>query len=241
MRDPSLRTGGTGNPLEIPFSVLAEDWESEAVMRRTWLRAVGTGFVGTALMMGCQHSRHCESCSHGTTVVPPTSVTPIVPAQKMPSSSTYHMQEHDPVVVNPMPITEPVETVKMPEPPAVDPVKTEEIEQAAFAREVADAKKMLKARRSFHDITADPCFDHAADYSSVTGELYFEKDSKTWTVRYLSVDEDDRYGGKVTLADGSMENLKSGQMVRVEGQMADPESHQACPTYKVQSIKAVRD
>jgi hypothetical protein len=159
----------------------------------------------------------------------------------MPSSSTYHMQEHDPVVVNPMPITEPVETVKMPEPPAVDPVKTEEIEQAAFAREVADAKKMLKARRSFHDITADPCFDHAADYSSVTGELYFEKDSKTWTVRYLSVDEDDRYGGKVTLADGSMENLKSGQMVRVEGQMADPESHQACPTYKVQSIKAVRD
>lgn len=211
-------------------------------MRHNWLRVVGTGFVGTALAMGCQHSRHCESCSGGATAAPTMPATPITPIQKMPSSSTYHTLDHDPVVVNPMPMAEPVETAKMPEPPIVDPVKTEEIEQAAFAREVADAKRILKGRRTFHDITADPCFDHAADYSSVTGELYFEKDSKTWTVRYLSVDEDDRFGGKVTLTDvGPMENLKSGQMVRVEGQMANSEAHENCPAYKVQNIKPVRD
>jgi hypothetical protein len=212
-------------------------------MRRTWLRVVGTGFVGTALAMGCQHSRHCESCSGGASVAPLIPPTPITPIQKMPtSSSTYHELDHDPVVTNPMPVAEPVESVKMPEPPASDAVKIQEIEQAAFAREIADAKKTLKGRRTFHDITADPCFDHAADYSSVTGELYFEKDSKTWTVRYLSVDEDDRFGGKVTLADvGPMENLKSGQMVRVEGHMADPETHEACPAFKVQNIKPVRD
>jgi hypothetical protein len=212
-------------------------------MRHTWLRVVGTGFVGTALAMGCQHSRHCESCSGGASVAPAMPATPITPIQKMPSSSSsYHTQDHDSVVETPMPVAEPVETAKMPEPPLVDQVKTEEIEQAAFAREVADAKKILKGRRTFHDITADPCFDHAADYSSVTGELYFEKDSKTWTVRYSSVDEDDRFGGKVTLTDvGPMENMKSGLMVRVEGHMADAESHDACPAYKVQNIKLVRD
>jgi len=36
-----------------------------------------------------------------------------------------------------MPVTDPVETAKMPEPPITDPCKTEEIRQAAFAREFA--------------------------------------------------------------------------------------------------------
>jgi hypothetical protein len=56
------------------------------------------------------------------------------------------------------------------------------------------------------------------------------------------VDEEDRYGGKVTLTDaGPMENLRSGQMVRVEGRLADAEAHDLRPAYKVQAIKLVRD
>jgi hypothetical protein len=208
-------------------------------MRRTWMRVFGTGFVGTTLLMGCQHSRHCDSCSGGAPVAPAASY---VPAQKMPSASTYHEIMRDPNAVPPMPLPEPIETTKLPDPPEDEAATTAELEQAAYAREVADAKKVLHSRRTFHDITADPCFDHAADYAWVTGELYFEKDSKTWTVRYASVDEEDRYGGKVTLTDaGSMENLRSGQMVRVEGRLADAEAHDLRPAYKVQAIKLVRD
>ncbi|MFL5243894.1 MAG: hypothetical protein ACJ8FY_17470 [Gemmataceae bacterium] len=210
-------------------------------MRRTWLRVFGTGFVGTTLLMGCQHSRHCESCSVGAPVAP---AAPYVAAQKMPSASTYHEIQRDPNALPPMPLHEPVEATKLPDPPEEQPSKaeTEELEQAAYAREVADAKKALHGRRSFHDITADPCFDHAADYAWIIGELYFEKDSKTWTVRYASVDEDDCHGGKVTLTDaGAMDNLRSGQMVRVEGRMADPAAHDLRPAYKVQTIELVKD
>src|SRR5258708_18453472 len=224
MHGPSPCTGRPGNPLETPLSALkAGPRESEAVMRRTWMRVFGTGFVGTTLLMGCQHSRHCDSCSGGAPVAPAATS---VPAQKMPSASTYHEIMRDPYAVTPMPLPEPIGTTKLPDPPEDEAAKTEELEQAAYAREVADAKKVLHSRRTFHDITADPCFDHAADYAWVTGELYFEKDSKTWTVRYASVDEEDRYGGKMTLTDaGPMGNLRNRPMVRGEGRLADARSH----------------
>ena len=83
-------------------------------MRRTWMRVFGTGFVGTTLLMGCQHSRHCDSCSGGAPVAPAATY---VPAQKMPSASTYHEIMRDPYAVTPMPLPEPIGTTKLPDPP----------------------------------------------------------------------------------------------------------------------------
>jgi hypothetical protein len=97
-------------------------------------------------------------------------------------------------------------------------------------------------RRTFRDITADPCFDHAPDYSSVTGELRFSAITKTWTVRYASVEEDDKYGGSVTLSEmGPMDHFKSGQHVHVEGIIADPNSHEVSPRYRVRTIGPVKE
>jgi hypothetical protein len=92
-------------------------------------------------------------------------------------------------------------------------------------------------RRSFVDTTARPGFSHAPDYSWITGELDFVHVRNAWRVRYASVDEEDRYGGSVTLTEqGPMGSFKAGQMVRVKGDMLDPESREPSPAYRVYSI-----
>lgn len=74
------------------------------------------------------------------------------------------------------------------------------------------------ARRSFVDITAQPSFAHAEDYSWLVGQVEYSCIRKGWRIRYASVDEDDRYGGSATLADeGQLGNLKDGQLVRLTG------------------------
>jgi hypothetical protein len=95
-------------------------------------------------------------------------------------------------------------------------------------------------RRSFADITAAPCFAHAGDYTWLSGELQYVYARNVWTVRFASVDEEDRYGGSVTLQPfGPMTEYKSGQYVRVEGQLVDAESHEPSPLYRVRSIQVI--
>jgi hypothetical protein len=91
-------------------------------------------------------------------------------------------------------------------------------------------------RRSFADITAKPGYAHAPDYSWIAGELQYLHSRKVWRLRYASVDEEDRYGGGMTLIEaGPMTEFKEGQMVRVEGQLADVTSHES--EYRVKHIE----
>jgi hypothetical protein len=93
-------------------------------------------------------------------------------------------------------------------------------------------------RRSFADITARPEFAHDANYKWVVGELSYVPQKKTWRVRYTSIDDEDRYGGSVTLdASHMMEGYKTGQLVRVEGALLDAESHEPAPGYRVNNIE----
>jgi hypothetical protein len=197
-------------------------------MRRSWLRlCVGSSFVGAVLVMGCGHSRHCKSCDSAKGNSPSIAVAGLRP---VPSGSNYATMPQ-PTVVD----TKIVEAPKAPE--AVD---DNTIEQTRLANVIPEPAEKVH-RRTYADISADPCFAHAPDYSSVTGELYHVKKSDVWTVRYASTDEDDQYGGKVTLTDmGAMEGLQSGQMVQVEGRMADPDSKEPCPKYQVHSIHPVK-
>ena len=91
-------------------------------------------------------------------------------------------------------------------------------------------------RRSFADITVKPGFAHAPDYSWVAGELQFLHARKVWRVRYASVQEEDRYGGGMTLVEaGPMTEFQDGQMVRVEGEVADVTSRES--EYRVHHIE----
>jgi hypothetical protein len=200
--------------------------ESEAPMSRPWLSfSLGCGFVGASLMLGCSHARHCESCSQGSHAMSEQKVIPTAAKpdlQPAPVSSSYN------------PITQPVA-------PQVTETPVPEVEQTGFQIDLHGLKNDGIKRRTFRDITADPCFAHADDYSSVTGELYYEKAQEVWTVRYGSAEDEDRYGGSVTLSEvGAMDAYKSGQMVQVMGHMVDPESKERHPSYKVESIQPVK-
>jgi hypothetical protein len=94
-------------------------------------------------------------------------------------------------------------------------------------------------RRSYPDITAKPEFTHAADYSALVGELHYSPAKDQWRVRYASIDEEDRYGGSVTLQGGTvaLKQMHTGMMVRVQGRLIDPESRDVSPTYSVRDIE----
>src|SRR5262249_32012986 len=93
-------------------------------------------------------------------------------------------------------------------------------------------------RRSFVDITASSSFGHADDYSWLRGEVEFSKLANGWRLRYASVDENDAYGGSVTLS-GAVGTLTDGQHVYVRGQLHDPDTRRAAPSYRVDSIEVI--
>jgi hypothetical protein len=94
-------------------------------------------------------------------------------------------------------------------------------------------------RRSFGDITANPCFGHAPDYTWLSGELQQSRADKDWHLRYATVDEDDPYGGSVILKGAPLTDHKSGQMVRVTGHLTDPDTHVPNSIYLFNTIEAL--
>jgi hypothetical protein len=90
--------------------------------------------------------------------------------------------------------------------------------------------------------TAHPLgYAHALDYSMLVGELNYNPRQGTWRLRYTTVDDEDRYGGSVTLvgADPMLRDCKSGQVVRIHGSLADPDSHLPSPAYRVTEVEVV--
>jgi hypothetical protein len=92
-------------------------------------------------------------------------------------------------------------------------------------------------RRAFVDLTAQPWFSHASDYSSLAGQLRFRKSETCWRLRYASLDESDPYEGEVTLIDYPHTTyLKDGEYVRVNGHLVDPTKKELGSNYRVSSM-----
>jgi hypothetical protein len=88
------------------------------------------------------------------------------------------------------------------------------------------------------DPTGHPAFAHAADYSWLVGVLQEGSSEDTWSVRYAGRDEDDRFGGVLTLVGaGLLSDYHLGQLVRVEGDLVDPAPHEIKPAYHVRAIQ----
>lgn len=83
-----------------------------------------------------------------------------------------------------------------------------------------------------------PNFAHDPNYRWLVGTLDYSRIQRQWLLRYTSFDEEDRYGGCVTLiAPDAARYFKRGQMVRVEGTLIDPESRQLLPAFEVQAFR----
>lgn len=81
-------------------------------------------------------------------------------------------------------------------------------------------------------------YGHDANYHCLVGTLEYSRIQDAWLLRYVSYEEEDRYGGCVTLvAPGRGIQLKEGQTVRVEGGLIDPESQQLRPAFEVRKIR----
>ena len=173
--------------------------------------------AGSTLMAGCRLADRDCGCSESSpvatiTVVPTAAPQAVIVATPTAQASTA-----------PAKVSEAKDKEELAQP-------TQPIVQAGLKEEPVK-------RRSFADITADPCFAHAPDYSWLTGELQYLADEHAWRIRYASVDEDDQYGGSLTLVDcGPMTNYLSGQKVRIEGHPNDGDSNDGSTTYKVTSI-----
>jgi hypothetical protein len=100
----------------------------------------------------------------------------------------------------------------------------------------------VPARRSFVDLSAAPCFSHSADYSCLTGQVEYSRTAKEWRLRYTSVDEDDRYGGRVVLIeDQHLAYLKDGDYVRVHGHLASTDEATGRASYRIESFEVLHD
>ncbi len=210
-------------------------------MRHLLLRVcLGTGAVGLALVLGCNHGqRPCRCCSNKPCcggdgpVVPAPSDPNVLAAARRGAPDTL-----PPYMVK---AATPPATQPPPAPPLPPPVTESCVRQVGYAEPLRGGKEEVVKRRTFTDITANPAFGHAPDYSWLVGELQFLHVRNVWKVRYASLEDEDRYGGSVTLVDaGTMTGFKDGQLVRVEGQMVNPDARGACPPYRVRSIQPVR-
>jgi hypothetical protein len=99
------------------------------------------------------------------------------------------------------------------------------------------------ARKSYVDLTAAPCFSHAPDYNWIIGQVEYSRIAKEWRLRYASVDETDRYGGRVTLIENHhLTLLRDGQYVQVRGHLVNPDNAGDGPAYyRIESFRGLAD
>jgi hypothetical protein len=203
---------------------------------KTLRRWLGAGLLGLGAAAGCSHSATCTNCGNC-----PTCQSPVARAGPAPGSAYGRQVTAGPGYPTWSSAAAPTFTHSTATPPPeaggpagdAPPENTGPVDvRSPFPRAEAPPP-----RRSYADITAAGCFGHAPDYSWLRGRVEFSRLSKGWRLRYASVDEDDRFGGSVSLAEGiHLRSVKEGELVEVHGRLADPGADGASPFYLVSSL-----
>jgi hypothetical protein len=152
------------------------------------------------------------------------------PEQSAPPMSPLANKPTEPVAPAPVP---PADVAPMPK--AVAPVPT--------PAPVASTPTPAPVHAMPEPSAASPQYYNSPDYSILFGVLDYNARHGTWRLRYADAGEEDRYGGVVTL-DGigrQMDGFSSGQFVRVEGGLVDPDSHAVSPAYRVKDMRPGTD
>jgi hypothetical protein len=83
--------------------------------------------------------------------------------------------------------------------------------------------------------------DRAADYSWLTGQLFYvHADGGLWVLRYAAPSGEDRNGGGVVLVrDRQMDSYRHGDLVKVQGELLDARGSKSlgAPLYRATSIQ----
>src|SRR5439155_21398552 len=108
----------------------------------------------------------------------------------------------------------------------------------------AAAKIETEAKNPFDlDRRYEQRVSHAADYSRLTGQLFFvHADGGLWVLRYAPLSREDGNGGSVILSrDRPMNNYREGDLVTVEGKIISQKgsARLGAPLYRTQSIRLV--
>jgi hypothetical protein len=158
----------------------------------------GMGLVASGFLCGCAHEEHEVKAS-----------APTYAARVYQAAPPKH---DDSPSAGPAPQL----AIASQPPPAVSEAVPPATNNPALTRGEAPPP-----RKSFADVTAQPFFSHAEDYSWLQGQVEYSHFGNSWRLRYASVDESDSHGGSVTLLDNNLlQNLKDGQYVRVQGHLA---------------------
>lgn len=202
-------------------------------MMRLWKRrCLGTTLLGCTLVVGCNHAPK-QNMRPSYRPVQAVARTPVY------NEGTAYVTSLPAVQQQPAAEQSTAAADELP-PPVPQSEACEPVTPKAIPAPTPPAVQHSVPRRDFADITARPSFRHNDDYTEIVGEIQYLHTRDCWRLRYASVDEEDKYGGSVTLTEtGGMSRFKSGQMVRVIGMMANPESREASPEYRVRSIKVL--
>jgi hypothetical protein len=197
------------------------------------------------------------------TVEPPVGATPPAAAsEETVASSVLHFQRGPAVpaaegavqmaaqwTAAPLPAGQPVQapavavagTTSLPEapgalPPTLSPSPSMFTTPTRFPRTEPEP-----GRRSFVDLSAAPCFAHAPDYSWIVGQVEYSCVTKEWRLRYASVDEVDRFGGRVILIENhQVSYMVDGIYVQARGHLVNPKDNGSGPAYyRVESFQTV--
>lgn len=236
-----------------------------------WVASLALASVVTAVGCQHSNARGIGlTRSRGTPVAtapahgPYVATTPVPAAPIATAAPVIPTQPNMLPPVTPQATEAPKEIVKsepaMPAAPATPPaVETAKGHPASNATTVEQASSKLEAarvvskwsstsprlepapRRAFVDITAHSCFAHAQDYGWLSGQLQHLRTKECWRLRYASVDEDDPYGGSVTLVDsnGLLSSCQDGQYVRISGRLLNAADRSIAPEYKVDSLQVL--
>lgn len=225
-------------------------------MRRFLLRRwTETCLLVPLLTCGCRHSQPCP-----TTCDAPNAVrmgapiaAPVVPATAPANPA--------PRVDSPAPMSQPILPTAAPASPVLHTVNKPALPTpidpllASAPPHYSSAPDQPKMRQSLFAVQPDrqhslpaakpaeaasgPRYGHDPKYRWLVGTLEYSRIQQAWLLRYVSEEEEDRYGGCVTLVPANNRmTFKPGQVVRVEGALIDPESQQLRPAFEVQTIRA---
>jgi hypothetical protein len=127
---------------------------------------------------------------------------------------------------------------KMPSEAPMKPVSVIDAAPKATLTVETESKNPFELSRRYENRVA-----HAADYSSVTGQLFFvHADGGLWVLRYAPLWQEDANGGSFVLARGTtMDSYREGDLVTVHGEILSQKSSVFLggPLYRSSSINLV--
>jgi hypothetical protein len=198
---------------------------------------LGMCLLGSTLLAGCKDTDTQTKALYrpvpvARTQPPPQPIAMYAPIPPKPPTE-WQPVEQQPAPVQPVGYESPAQ-----------PQPTETVAQPPVEQPVVKAPshrgEEQPQRKSYADISAHPSFAHAPDYSWLSGEVEYSRISKGWRLRYATVDEEDAYGGSVTLAEHPLlHSLKDGEVVRVQGRLSNPATKSAAPPYLIDSLQPV--